>query len=128
MSALQQGLKSDIGEVHWGYVIIRCRDNAQETVCDVRSVDSIPEESTRLGVEDANFNEQVLVKDCSRTTTQFSSESCFQGSLPHSLGVYFAKDKLDFGSVAVGSLKRMKAVLCNATDSEVVTIAKYLNS
>eukprot|EP01041_Mallomonas_annulata_P000720 gene720-1390_t len=34
-------------------------------------------------------------------------------------GVYFRKQSLEFGAVAIGSLSRMKVELCNATEDEV---------
>lgn len=37
----------------------------------------------------------------------------------HSLGVYFRQDLVQFGSIEVGSLTRVKIELCNATDHEV---------
>jgi hypothetical protein len=35
-------------------------------------------------------------------------------------GVYFAKAELQFGSVPVGSMKRMTVAICNASDNEVI--------
>lgn len=36
--------------------------------------------------------------------------------------IYFAKPRLDFGSVSVGSLKRQTIAVCNSSDYEVLLI------
>ena len=44
----------------------------------------------------------------------------------HSNGIYFRKNAVDFGAVAVGNISRTKVELCNSTNEEVIlTIQKY---
>jgi hypothetical protein len=39
--------------------------------------------------------------------------------MPKKTGVYFRKDSINFGTVAIGSLTRANIELCNATDEQV---------
>jgi hypothetical protein len=159
--------KKDVGEIHWGYVVVSCASTGQETVCDIRSNDTtqpvatdvsswhssrevmcspLPHALTHAAAPcgsdvqhlrsatkfenhrmlTSETREDIFIKTSavdggSRSTSlSLSSTQQQQQSAPNnSRGVYFAKDSLDFGAVTVGSLKRLKATLCNATNDEV---------
>ena len=131
--------EQDRGEIHWGYVVVSCPATLQETVCDVRSGDvpsllSLPSsyaghtqqahpgasssENHRAASREAR--EEVVLRQTAPGAS-LSSSTWKQTAVPLASGVYFAKGSVDFGSVVVGSLRRMKATLCNATDTEVST-------
>lgn len=119
--------KHDMGEIHWGYIVISCESTKQETVCDIRSNNTI---TRGYGVEKEkaytppahainNLNTEIEMKTEGRDGSHLMNTPLAKTRPVKPQAVYFSKQCLDFGTVAVGSLKRMKATLCNASDKEV---------
>lgn len=85
-----------------------------------------------ISVSCAANGDSAIIKIVTRSATpRYSRESqdcCENGvrTMQINTGVYFAKHALDFGSVAVGQLAKMKSSLCNTTDDEVGTIASSM--
>lgn len=117
ISSISMRPENETGEIHWGYFVVTDKVASQDIVCDVRSSAAHPESWRARGVDSSPTFHQWPGTPATSTLGKVEERAKPKDS---GSAVYFAKESMDFGSVATGSLKRLKATLCNSSSKEMV--------